>query len=361
MAYFNLGTIPRWTWANKDIGLLDLMVCFFAITRLVDRREKLHSIVRVLVLSGSVLNIVALMGGFARYFFGTPNVMMYDTASVRLAGLMVDPNAYGGFISCVLIVQLAVLFGKSTLLRLPKWAQGVNVALLGLASLMTISRSSLLGLMGGLLALGLFYRAKATVWVVSLALAVGLIIVAVAYWRGFSPDVADDFWNLAFSETTLRVRMDTNKVALNMLLKSPTNAITGIGVGTFLARSEQELGFELIIHNEFLWLLVETGILGLCIFCAMILRSLRNCLDTARSRCAESPIAVGVICSIVCMVVWMQGGEGWGQRHLWRLLALSEGSYRLHHKTQLTAIVKHMSEPVRRPQASVADGILPVG
>jgi O-antigen ligase len=338
MAYFNLGTIPRWTWANKDIGLLDVMICFFAITRLVDRREKLHSIVRVLVLSGSVLNIFALVGGFARYFFGIPNVMMYDTATLRLAGLMVNPNAYGGFILCVLLVQVALLFGKSTLLRLPKWAQRLNVALLSVASLMTISRSSLLGLAGGLLALVIFYRAKATVWLVSLALAVVLTIVVVAYWPGFSPDVADDFWNLAFSGTTLGDRMDANKVALDMLLERPTNPITGIGVGTFLARSEQKLESELIIHNEFLWLLAETGILGLCLFCAMIVRSVRNCLDGARSRCAESPIAVGVICSIVCMVVWMQGAEGLGQRHLWLLLGLSEVSYRLHGKTRLGAV-----------------------
>jgi putative inorganic carbon (hco3(-)) transporter len=332
MAYLNLGTIPRWTWANKDIGLLDLVICFFAITRLVDRREKLHRIVRVVVLSGSVLNIFALVGGVARYFFGIPNVMMYDTATPRLAGLMVDPNAYGGFILCVLLIQLALLFGKSTLLRLPKWAQRVNVALLGVACLMTISRSSLLGLGGGLLALVIFYRGRATVWLVSLALAVVLTIVAVAYWPGFSPDLADDFWNLAFSGTTFGHRMDANKVALDMLRKSPTNPITGIGVGTFLARSGQKLEFELIIHNEFLWLLAETGILGLCLFCAIIVRSLRNCLSAARSRCAESPIAVGVICSIVSMVVWMQGVEGLGQRHLWLLLALSEVSYRLHPK-----------------------------
>ena len=32
VAYLNLGTIPRWAWLNKDIGLLDLMICFFAIT-----------------------------------------------------------------------------------------------------------------------------------------------------------------------------------------------------------------------------------------------------------------------------------------------------------------------------------------
>jgi O-antigen ligase len=332
MAYFNLGTIPQWTWAHKDIGLLDLIICFFAITRLVDRREKMHSIVRVLVLSGSILNIFALVGGFARYLFGIPNVMMYDTATPRLAGLIVDPNAYGGFILCVLLVQLALLFGRSTLLKLPKWAQRVNVALLGVASLMTISRSSLVGLVGGLLALVIFYRAKATVWLVSLTLGVVLTIVVVAYWPGFSPDVADDFWNLASSGTTFRYRMDANKVALDMLLKNPTNLITGIGVGTFLARSGQKLEFELIIHNEFLWLLAETGILGLCLFCAIMVRSLRNCLSAARSRCAESPIAVGLICSLVCMVVWMQGLEGLGQRHLWLLLALSEVSYRLHRK-----------------------------
>ncbi|HEV2616287.1 MAG TPA: O-antigen ligase family protein [Candidatus Acidoferrales bacterium] len=361
VAYYNLGTIPQWTWLNKDLGLLDLLICFFAIIRLVDSRGKLYTIVRTFVLSGSALNILALAGGVARYFFGIPNVMIYNTDSIRLAGLMVNPSAYGGFILCVLLIQLALLFGESTLLRLPRWAQRTNAALLGIACSMTISRSSLLGLIGGLLVLLAFYRTKAMLRLVGFALATVLTVGVVTYWYGYSPDVADDFWVLVFSETTIEDRMDINRAALEMLRESPTNPITGIGVGTFWARSEHEFGMEMIIHNEFLWLLVETGVVGFCLFIGVILRALRNCLYVVRARGPDSPISVGIICSIVGMIVWMQGGEGLGQRHFWLLLALSEVSYGFQRKARLAAVFSRLPRLCQQPQVTNPHGNVQAG
>ena len=337
MTYIELGTIPRWTWLNKDIGLLDLMICFFTVTQLVDRREKLHTLVTALVLSGSLLNILALAGGIARYFFGIPNLMMYASTSTRLVGFMVNPSAYGGFISCILLIQLALLFSGSTLLRLPRWLQGANVVLLSVACIMTISRASILGLIAGLLALISFYHLKATFGLVSLALVAVLTISAVTYWRGLYPGVADNFRSIFFGESTVDARMVINRAAMDMFFESPTNVITGIGVGTFLARQEREVPDPEIIHNEFLWLLVETGVLGLSLFVGMILRSLRNCFAVSRARTTDRSIAVGVACSIVFFLVWMQGGEGLWQRHVWLLLGLSEVCYRLQMKDRSVA------------------------
>ncbi len=358
VAYFKLGTIPRWAWLNKDIGLLDLMICFFAITHLVNTREKMNTSIKVLVLSGSALNVLALVGGIARYFLGIPNMMMYASTSMRLAGFMVNPSAYGGFIMCVLMIQLALLLGESPLLPLPRWAQSVNAALLGVACLMTISRSSILGLLSGLLILIAFYRVKAAVRLTSFALLTLLTVGAVAYWRGFSPDVADEFWLQMFSETNVVDRIDMNKAAIDMLFESPTNPITGIGVGTFLARSEHKLDYPYIIHNDFLWLLVETGVLGLGLFGAIVLKSLQNCVSVARARSADSPIAVGVTCSIVGTLIWMMGTEGLWHRHVWFLLGFSEICYRLHMKAKLAAVVRHVPRPRQGPQVAVAHGTL---
>ncbi|PYT96171.1 MAG: hypothetical protein DMG38_24900 [Acidobacteria bacterium] len=358
VTYFRLGTIPRWTWLNKDIGLLDLMVCFFAITRLVDSAEKRNTVVSVFVVSGAALNILALAGGFARYFLGIPNVMMYGSISMRLAGLMANPSAYGGFISCVLLIQLCLLFGESTLLRLPRWAQGANAALLGVGCFMTISRGSLLGLIAGLLALVAFYRKKAAVQLMGLALSTVLIVVLLIYWRGLTADVSDDFWTVVFGETTIQDRMDANRAALDMLFESPTNPIIGSGVGTFLARSEQKLGFELIIHNEFLWLLVETGVVGFVLFSAMMLRALRNCLYVARARSGDSAIAVGILCGIVGILAWIQAGEGLWHRHVWLLLALSEVSYRLHVNARPESA---MLRPRHEPRIAIGHGAVEAG
>jgi len=354
LAYYNLRTIPQWTWLNKDVGLIDLVVCFFAVTELADNREKLQSLVRVFVLSAFVLNVFALVGGFARYFLDIPNVMIYNGDSLRLAGLMVNPGAYGGFVACALLMQLALLLGNSSILKISKKAQYLNATLLSIGCLMTISRSSLLGLFVGVIALFSFYRSRLTPRMIYVTLATVSILLTLLLWSGFSSRLADDFWELAFSQTTVENRTDANSAAIEMLRENPANPITGIGVGTFLARSEQKLGVELIIHNEFLWLFVETGVLGFCVFVCILVRALRNCLALFRARHVESPIAVGVFCGIISIAVWMQGTEGLWHRHVWLLLALSEVSYRVLVSAKRAIVQARFYEAQAEPQAGIA-------
>jgi O-antigen ligase len=266
---------------------------------------------------------------------------------------MVNPSSYGGFLLCILLFQLALLFGKSTLLPLPRWAQGVNVAILSLATLMTISRSAMLGIVSGLLVLVAFYRMNATIRIASFTLLITLAIGAVTYWRGFSPDVAADFWYMVFSETGIEDRMDINGAAMDMLRARPANALTGIGVGTFFVQSEHRFDSPYIIHNEYIWLLVETGIVGLCLFGGIVLRSLQNCVRVSRSGSGDSPIAVGVACGLVGTLAWMLGTEGLWHRHVWLLLALSELCYRLHKKDRLSTRSPRIAGPRLRSSNGV--------
>lgn len=345
MAFLNLGTIPRWTWLNKDVGLLDLTLCFFAILKLVDTREKLCTVVRVLVLSASALNVLALAGGVARYLLGIPNMMMYSGADMRLAGFMVNPSAYGGFLICVLLIQLAILFGDDPVLPIPRRLQYINAGLLGMACLMTISRSAILGLLAGFVVLMRFYRLKAAIGLLCFVLVAGLTIGAVLHWGNFAGDMAEDFGILAFNETTVDIRMDVNQAAMDLLSKEPTNALIGVGVGTFLVRSEELVGDQFIIHNEFIWLLVETGILGLGLFVGIAWKSLRNCVRVWRARTSDSPIAAGLACSIFGTLVWMMGTEGLWHRHVWLLFGLSEVCYRLHGTDANPDLIRHRATP----------------
>lgn len=330
MALLNLHSIPQWTWLNKDIGLLDLMVCFFAIVHLVNTREKLQAIVRALVLSATALNVLALAGGVARYFLGIPNMMMYSETSMRLVGFMVNPSAYGGFLICVLFIQLSLLLDGSPMLPLPRWLQYMNAGLLGVACLMTLSRSAFLGLAAGFVILMGFYRVKAAIWFSSFVLVAVLTIGAAAvYWGNFAREMAADFETLAFSETTMYTRMNIDKAAMSLLSKDPTNAVTGVGVGTFLARAQEMVGYPYIIHDEFVWLLVETGILGLGLFLGIAWRSLRNCVRVWRGRASDSSIAVGLACGLVGTLAWMMATEGLWHRHVWLLFGLSEVCCRL--------------------------------
>lgn len=332
-AYLDLGTIPQWTWLNKDIGLLNLLFCFFAMLQLLNSSERLLAITRVFVLSVSALNVVAVAGGIARYAFGIPNMMMRENTSLRLVGFMVNPNSYGGFVLCVLLMQFALLLSRSRLLPLPRRAQQLNLVLLGMACVMTLSRSTLLGLAMGMIGLLWFYRFKGSMRLMGWAVVVLAGMTALVSWYAASPGTSSVFWDNELNTRTITDRLDSNKAALDMLVRgSPLRVVTGVGVGTFLTRSQQYIGIPLLIHNDFLWLLVETGLWGLLLFGAMMLTSLRNCVEVARLGAAESAIAISVACALVGTLGWMLGTQGLWHRHVWFLLALSEACYRLRRK-----------------------------
>jgi O-antigen ligase len=328
LTYFELRTLPQWTWLNKDIGLLDLVLCYFVFLYLVDSREKLHAIVKIFVLSGSALNVLALLGGVARYVFGIPNLMMRELGTLRLCGLMVNPNSYGGFILCVFLLQFALLLGGSALLGLSRQAQYVNLAFLGMACLMTQSRSALLGMIAGIAALLLFFRVRAGLRLAGVTLLMVLGMASVVRWYNASAKTSADFWEAELSSNTISQRLDTNRAAWQMYLDSPRNALLGIGVGAFLVRGQNVLGLPMIIHNDILWLLVELGPLGLFLFGAIFAVCFRNCIVAARAQVSESPIAIGVACSLFATLAWTAGTEGFWHRHVWFLLALSESCYR---------------------------------
>ncbi len=331
MAFVNIGSISRWTWLNKDVGLLDLIVCYFAVIRFVDTQYKLGRLTSVFVLSGSVINVLALAGGVARYIFDVPNLMIYDKSSIRLCGLMVNPSAYGGFIFCIFLIQLALVLGNSTLIPLRRSLQYLNLGFLAVACVMTISRSAVLGLLAGVFALVFTFRLKAAIRLAAFTCTILVVAGGLLYFKGFlSSDVRGDFWAVMFSSSSVEDRLDMNQAALQLFKKSPANSITGIGVGTFLARSDELLDNPYIIHNDFLWLLVETGVIGLCLFLAIVTRALRNCSVLVRAHTREGPIAAGVACSIFGTLVWMMGTEGLWHRHVWFLFGLSEVCYRVY-------------------------------
>ncbi len=355
ITYFELRSIPQWTWLNKDIGLLDLLVCYFAFLWLVDSRQKLQAIVKVFVLSGSAINVVAVAGGIARYAFGISNMMMGDDTSLRLVGFNINPSSYGGFLLCVFLIQFALVLGGSKLLGLARQVQYINLALLGMACLMTLSRSALMGTVVGVIALFLFFPIRSNLRLVGVALMILLATYAVVHWYAATPSTSSEYWDVELSGRTFGERLDANKAALHMYLDRPATILLGTGLGVFYARSQQNLRFPVIIHNDFLWLLVEAGPLGLILFSAIFFASLRNCFAVAHAETADSPMAIGIACALIGTLAWTMGTEGLWHRHVWLLLALSEGCYRQCERVRHTVLLEKFRQLLKvRPRFAFA-------
>lgn len=104
------------------------------------------------------------------------------------------------------------------------------------------------------------------------------------------------------------------QAAWQMFLQHP---VFGAGLGAFLEQYARQTGTPLVIHSTPLWLLAETGIIGLLVFAAPILRALVQELGPARQRDAVACLIVLILVGFGAMA---SVHELLYQRSLWLLL-----------------------------------------
>ena len=143
LAALRTGELSKYDLLNKDLGLLLLLLGYAAITSVVTEWEDLRRILRVFTLSVVFQNVLAVAAFLAGYFFGiaTPFTAY---GGLRLSGMLLDPNAYGGLLVVTLVICEGASWGRAPLFRgLPLFLCRVT---LGLGILFTFSRSAWIGL-----------------------------------------------------------------------------------------------------------------------------------------------------------------------------------------------------------------------
>jgi hypothetical protein len=104
------GTIQRYELLNKGAGLLLPFLSYAAITSAIGDWDDVRRMLRVFVLGVVVENVIAVGAFLAAYFFGISNPFT-RYGGLRLSGMLLDPNAYGG----LLVVALDFDFSISEL------------------------------------------------------------------------------------------------------------------------------------------------------------------------------------------------------------------------------------------------------
>src|SRR6185503_14971611 len=121
-------------------------------------------------------------------------------------------------------------------------------------------------------------------------------------------------------EFTVEGRLDLYERALQQFADHP---FTGLGIGGFRELNTFELrGYvtHFVVHNTYLWALVDLGIGGGLLLVGLIAGAVCRCVRAARRRPGAESGAV-VAGGLVAMAVFNLFIDGFYQRHFWLLVA----------------------------------------
>jgi glycosyltransferase involved in cell wall biosynthesis/O-antigen ligase len=330
VAWLQEGSLSFYVAFNKGAGLIVMLASFYMVTTLA--RGRVGQAIAVLLSAGFLLNLVAL-AFYADWVYrglSTPFIL----SSGRLTGLLVDPNAYGGFLVVLLMLQLALLAYRVEHRRWFFLAGSFNCLLLVVSLVLTRSRGAWLALVGGTFTLMFLARRELTlrralIGLIALALGAGFI------WALAGPKLYGLLSNAAHTNTVIS-RWEQITFGLESFLHSP---VWGLGLDV-----SRQMGLRWIIHNTYVWFLAEMGLIGFGVLLLLIVRVARNWRVALWSQAQFRAWAVGGAAASVSIMFLALGIEALYQRHLWLLLALS---VILSEKARTEAIEDSYDRPAR--------------
>jgi O-antigen ligase len=146
-----------------------------------------------------------------------------------------------------------------------------------------------------------------------------LILGLGLYLSGFGKVVVERFASVTIlAEQSIMIRLNFFKVAVDNFMNSP---ILGIGSGN-------ALGYQEIVHNLFLQVAAETGIIGLVLFLSAFIVALRylwrlQALFRQRNQIAYYSLVVSILAAIVSYLVVSLASNDFETPDPWMLLAIT--------------------------------------
>jgi len=219
----------------------------------------------------------------------------------RPAGTAVHPIEFGAVLTMLLPValargigQLPAVGGKRPNLFIRWWP----ALAMGLAIVLSLSRSAVVGLAVGAIVLALTWTTRQRV--AALSGLVGLLVMVFLAVPGIAGSVLGLFTVLGKGDPSVVSRVESYAIADSYISQSP---LFGRGIGTFLPRYR-------IFDNEYLLLLVEIGFLGVIALLILIGTSLWSAArvyvrsDDHRLRGAAAAVAAATSSGAVSLALF---------------------------------------------------------
>ena len=381
VGYLRMGRVSWWALLNKDAGLLLLAGTTLVLVRTIRSLDDAIRLARWFVGGVGIANITSLVAAVVAFAGYSNSLYMVDNR--RLYGWMLNPSVNGGLLFSAAMIEMALLMrpGAPGERRAWRWA---NVWLMALGLALTLSRSAWLSAATGAAVLivaaavhalrtrewRVAQLAAVAVWLVLPVLVFGGIVRArggvevgppeqqaaslqahlvkqcagdptLEYCKELqapadaagntnaSPDPVPpvDPAGPLTNTRGLNDRVAIASAGLTAFRRDVASLLLGIGLGTFYATSAATFGVPLIIHNTFIWFLVELGPIGLMVLLWFWGRTVVNLWVAAFARNGGEYLAYGAMAALAGLTMFCVLNEGFYQRQLWLVVVLAD---RLH-------------------------------
>lgn len=300
-----IGRLTQHVYLNKLCGMLVLMITYSVFTSAIKTLTAVKSLCMLLIASVTVNNLLAL----ACFFIAPLSRIMplVNNSGLRLTGLYIDPNGFGGLIVMSLALLLSFPINKAS--RMTTSLEWFVLLSLTVGLLFTYSRSAWIGC-SIVLFLLIFLRLRKFIALLSLS-----TVLTLSGLLFFNAKFIDHLILMASRPEQITGRIYLADKAITVFQSHP---IFGIGLGSF---AEDNIN---IVHNTFLWMLTELGLVGAFTISGFILwyfyiarLSYMRC-----SNKSDRSLILGLVSAHAGMIGVSMGIEALYQRSWWLCLAL---------------------------------------
>ncbi len=269
----------------------------------VKRERDIQDVVIAVIIGLIVQGVICLL----QYTVGTDlGLGLFTVGDLRrVSGTIGWPNTLGAYAATVLSVTLALwIYGTRGRLRIP-----IGAACLGglFSLILSFSRGAWISLLAGV-ALTLFWGWRsARIGAKSLRNLSAITLSAIVVGALFATSITTRLVEVHLGMDVIVDRLRLNRVAMNMITAHP---FLGVGINTFVETMKQydttgvTYYFPQPVHNVFLLIVAETGLVALGLFLLLILIALRAALQAAKSDDRFlSASAIGISSGFIVLVV----------------------------------------------------------
>jgi O-antigen ligase len=333
LAFQSLSVAREYGLAVRTLGVLLRLFLFIAIVAQFTRNRKEFRYF-LLVMAGAILLsdylpfIVHPPGRFASLS------MIWTQGIVRYEGFVFEPNGFALF-QLFLIPVLVFFFGAYRKVR----GARPFFALMILGSIgvlvLSFSRGGFIGLACLLVTLVVVERRNKPLLLFGLSLiAAGIAFVPGVYWERIVS--VFDFATKKAGDFAIWSRLETMRVALHLGLAHP---LLGVGIGNYIPSASYFIPHGLTVHNIFLGIFSELGIVGLALFLGIIVCNFRIMRRMMKNEDDPEVAQIGRALLIQHVAIFATSLSVPGQYELlvWFTLALpaiAEHAYRSESRTE---------------------------